>query len=150
MEHIEEGGAFWEIGTPLFPGSFEHEDGGVALETKRPGGVTGKGFLPGRSGNPGGRPKGLAEQVRQATHDGKTILDFMMAVAQGAKIDGRKPRLADRMEANKGLADRGWGRPVQATEHEFGGPAEKKVVIHIPHNNRDPLPPQQALKEPSE
>jgi len=31
---------------------------------KQLGGITGKGFLPGRSGNPGGRPAGLAEQVR--------------------------------------------------------------------------------------
>ena len=28
---------------------------------KRPGGITGKGFMPGQSGNPGGRPKGLVK-----------------------------------------------------------------------------------------
>lgn len=107
------------------------------MKTKAPGGVTGKGFLPGRSGNPGGRPKGLAEQVRRATHDGKMILDFMIAVARGAKIDGRKPRLADRMDANKWLADRGWGKP--AMEHL--GPdstlEQSNVIIYIPDNGRD-------------
>ena len=109
------------------------------METKTPGGVTGKGFLPGVSGNPGGRPQGLAQRVRRATHDGKTIVEFMIAVARGAKIDGRKPRLADRVDANKWLADRGWGKPVQAMEHLGPGgiPTESKVHIYIPDNKRD-------------
>ncbi len=116
------------------------------MGTKRPkkqlGGVTGKGFVPGVSGNPGGRPQGLAAQIRKATHDGRTIREFMVAVAQGEKIDGRKPRLADRMDANKWLADRGWGKPVQSMEHlGLGGiPKEPEVHIYIPHNNRDPIP----------
>ena len=33
-------------------------------ETTRLGGITGNGFKPGQSGNPGGRPKGLAKTVR--------------------------------------------------------------------------------------
>ncbi len=109
------------------------------MDTKTPGGVTGKGFLPGHSGNPGGRPKGLAERVRRATHDGKTIVDFMVAVARGGKIDGRKPRLCDQMDANKWLADRGWGKPVQAIE--YGGigvsPLETNVHFYLPENGRD-------------
>ena len=42
------------------------------------GGITGKGFLPGRSGNPGGRPRGskslrnlLIEALRKKAKDGK-------------------------------------------------------------------------------
>lgn len=31
--------------------------------TKRPGGVTGKGFMPGQSGNPGGRKKKLVTEM---------------------------------------------------------------------------------------
>jgi hypothetical protein len=34
-------------------------------QTTRLGGITGKGFKPGQSGNPGGRPKGLAAAVRE-------------------------------------------------------------------------------------
>jgi hypothetical protein len=33
--------------------------------TTREGGVTGRGFMPGQSGNPGGRPKGLGRRVRE-------------------------------------------------------------------------------------
>ncbi|MEE9137701.1 MAG: hypothetical protein V3V07_04035 [candidate division NC10 bacterium] len=118
------------------------------METKTPGGVTGKGFLPGHSGNPGGRPKGLAQRVRRATHDGKTIVDFMTSVARGAKIDGRKPRLADRMDANKWLADRGWGRAIQGVEQGFdGGQFRDRVTIVIPDNGRDPRPPPVALPD---
>jgi hypothetical protein len=45
------------------------------------GGVTGKGFLPGRSGNSGGRPKRLAklvEWIQQQTRDGEDLVDFML------------------------------------------------------------------------
>jgi Family of unknown function (DUF5681) len=33
------------------------------------GGITGRGFMPGESGNPGGRPKGLARRVRELVGD---------------------------------------------------------------------------------
>ena len=80
--------------------------------TTRPGGVTGAGFLPGVSGNPGGRPKGLARRVRDLVgDDGAVIADYMLAVMR----DDRE-RTRDRLEAARFLADRGWGKPVQAVE----------------------------------
>lgn len=33
-------------------------------DAKKPGGVTGKGYAPGQSGNPGGRPKGYERRLR--------------------------------------------------------------------------------------
>src|SRR5262245_40764721 len=73
--------------------------------TTRAGGVTGRGFLPGQSGNPGGRPRGLARRVRELVgEDGHEIVDFMFETMNNQKV-----RMADRLEAAAWLADRGFG-----------------------------------------
>ena len=42
-----------------------------------PGGITGRGFLPGQSGNPGGRRRGLARMTREKLgHEGEAIVDL--------------------------------------------------------------------------
>ena len=70
------------------------------------GGITGRGFMPGESGNPGGRPKGLARRVRELVgEDGHAIAEYMFSV-----LSDETQRTADRMEAGKWLADRGFGR----------------------------------------
>ncbi|MET0937804.1 MAG: DUF5681 domain-containing protein [Gaiellaceae bacterium] len=75
-------------------------------ETTRTGGVTGKGFTPGVSGNPGGRPKGLSRRVRELVgEDGHEIAEYMFSVTTDERT-----RTADRIEAAKWLADRGFGR----------------------------------------
>ena len=82
----------------------------------RRGGITGRGFLPGHTGNPGGRPKGsreLVTLVRDATQDGQTLIHFLVQVAEGKPVLGRKPTLADRMRAIEMLLDRGWGKAIQ-------------------------------------
>jgi hypothetical protein len=80
--------------------------------TTRLGGVTGSGFLPGQSGNPGGRPKGLSRRVRELVgEDGEAIAVYMLSVMRDEKA-----RTADRLEAAKWLADRGFGRTVQTLD----------------------------------
>ena len=79
-----------------------------------PGGVTGRGFRPGQSGNPGGRPKAVstvAVQIREQTRDGREIADFMLSVLRGPRR-----KVSDRMQAATWLADRGFGRPAQSVE----------------------------------
>lgn len=69
-------------------------------------------YLKGTSGNAGGRPKGLAEQVRAATHEGADITAFYVKVATDDTV-----KVETRMEAWGWLADRGWGKAVQAVDH---------------------------------
>jgi hypothetical protein len=67
--------------------------------------VVGRPFQAGKSGNPGGRPKGLVRRVRELTRDGESLVDFMVRVFE----DEEQP-LKLRMEAAGWLADRGFGR----------------------------------------
>lgn len=62
-------------------------------------------FKPGQSGNPGGRPKGLAAEARR-------LGDRALKVVEEALFDeDRKVQLA----AANIVFDRGWGKPVQMT-----------------------------------
>ena len=89
--------------------------------------VIGRPFLPGMSGNPGGRPKGLARYVRELVgDDGRRVADFMVSVLE----DEREPTLT-RMEAARWLADRGFGRshvPVEVKQPE----QEETIIIESP------------------
>ena len=96
--------------------------------TTRPGGATGRGFMPGRSGNPGGRPKGLARRVRELVgDDGELILQFMVGV-----LGDESARMIDRLEAAKWLADRGFGKAVQAVEIEVPVQSWESVLARLP------------------
>jgi hypothetical protein len=61
------------------------------------------GFQSGVSGNPGGRPHGLARSARAAVgDDGHRIIDFWLNV-----MDDEGASTRDRLEASRLLADRG-------------------------------------------
>ena len=68
-------------------------------------------FEPGQSGNPGGRPKGLAARIRAQTNDGDDLVDLALSVLRDKEAGYRV-----RLEAATWLADRGFGRPVQETK----------------------------------
>lgn len=74
---------------------------------KRP--PTGGSFAPGKSGNPGGRPKGLTEIRELAREHGPWAITRLRELAEGG--DGKVA-----VAAVRELLDRGYGRPVQAVE----------------------------------
>jgi hypothetical protein len=78
--------------------------------------VVGRPFPKGVSGNPGGRPTGLAAYVRANTDGGEEIVELMVSVMRGDVISGQVPKIKDRMDAASWLADRAFGKPVAQLE----------------------------------
>jgi Family of unknown function (DUF5681) len=91
----------------------------------------------GQSGNPGGRPKGLAALIRQETKDGKVLVDIAMKILRGEKIPNpsapRKApyqvRLSDVKWALRFLAEHGFGRPAQTVEVRETGPSPQMLKV---------------------
>ena len=84
-----------------------------SMETTR---VVGRPFPKGMSGNPGGRPRGLAAYVRENTNGGDEIVQLMVTIMRGDVIGGQVPRIRDRMDAATWLADRAFGKAVAQVE----------------------------------
>ncbi len=81
----------------------------------------GRRFQPGQSGNPSGRPKGLARRARELSggDDGETVLLFYASVYADPK-----EKTADRMRAAEFLLERGWGKAPVFAPIEDGDPLE--------------------------
>ena len=75
------------------------------------GGITGKGFKPGQSGNPGGKvkmPKELIAKCRDMTDE---VLEFWIATMRDSDAKG-----SDRLKASENLIERGFGKTAQVVE----------------------------------
>ncbi|MDN7356337.1 DUF5681 domain-containing protein [Acetobacter senegalensis] len=88
-------------------------DNNAAERKKRTGGVTGRGFKKGQSGNPGGRPKSVKD-VKEAARE-HTMLAIERLV-HWAKSDEPKASVA----ASNALLDRAWGKAPMKFEDEDG------------------------------
>jgi HEAT repeat protein len=78
------------------------------------------GFQPGKSGNPGGRPK-KDERIRAAEELAKEHTEDAMNALIEIALDKAAPARA-RVTAAEVILDRGWGKPVE--RHEVGTPGE--------------------------
>lgn len=100
--------------------------------TPRRGGVTGRGFVPGKSGNPGGRAKGgpaaLAQRIRRETKDGRVVVDYLLEAMQRSR-SGK-----ERIDAATLLLAYGFGKPVQPTE--LTGAEGGAMVFRIVYEDR--------------
>ena len=74
----------------------------MADDVEKNGGCTGAGWLPGKSGNPGGRPKGIAAAAR--LHKDKCIDVLAAALNSGDE--------KTQIMAAKELLDRGYGKAI--------------------------------------
>jgi hypothetical protein len=85
----------------------------------------GRPFQPGQSGNPGGRPKGVAKAVRDASGGDPTMLvEGLLEIARGEGMHGKPVRDADRIRAYELVLAYGWGKPPQFAPVEAADPLE--------------------------
>jgi hypothetical protein len=87
-------------------------------------------WLPGQSPNPGGRPKGVEEVQRLAREHTPAAIKALITITGNAKAPP-----AARVSAATALLDRGWGKPMQPTEHS--GEMIQRVI------SGEPLTPEQ-------
>jgi hypothetical protein len=131
----------------------ENDPSGVnaTRQYRRLGGITGKGFMPGQSGNPSGKNRsGLAALVRSRTKNGEVLVERMYRIACGARFKTsrrtpgtvlevrERPSISDRIEAIKWLSDRGWGK-ARDIVHVDGEEARRPFLIVMRGPLRDPL-----------
>jgi len=76
----------------------------------------------GQSGNPGGRPKGIASAVKERVKP-EDLVDILVDVARDPRA---KP--AERIAAVRELADRGWGKAPAFAAIEGSDPLELSAI----------------------
>lgn len=95
--------------------------------TKRIGGATGKGFLPGKSGNPGGRSSERDELRRYLVSSyGRESIDGIAKLAREARSEKVK------LDARVWLAEQAIGRALVAVGDPDGKPLAAMGLVVLP------------------
>jgi hypothetical protein len=89
-------------------------------------------FEPGKSGNPGGRPKTVAVLRELARSETNANIQVLIAIR-----DNKRAPFAVRVAAVRELFDRGYGKPKQLIE----GDGERPKVQFIIEGSARPPPP---------
>ena len=92
----------------------------VANNKKTTGGITGKGFKPGKSGNPSGRPK-VAQEFREKCRE------FMQDEGWDKLFELARKKGKDQKAAVELIAAYAYGKPKQSIETD--GKAELSIKI---------------------
>jgi hypothetical protein len=120
------------------------------VEPKRLGGITGRGFVPGQSGNPSGRPRtrGLVSSLRakmsEVGPDGRSLEDRLVGVLIQEALKGRQ-----RLAAVAIILDRLEGRAHQQIQiadvtKELREKSDGELRFHLEH---DRWPDENELSE---
>jgi hypothetical protein len=97
-------------------------------------------WQPGQSGNPRGRPKGIAKTVRERYGGSPDeLVDMLDAVARDPDV-----RPADRIQAVRALIEHGWGKAASFAAIEGADPLEMDEVAAEIRAIADELEKQRA------
>ena len=88
----------------------------------------------GTSGNPGGRPVGFREQIKESTADGSELVEVVLNVLRDENASNR-----ERMEAATWLADRGYGKPAPVRDNDVPGIGDFTIVINDHQDDGNPM-----------
>ena len=100
-------------------------------------------FIPGVSGNPGGRPSGLSRVTELARAHSEKALDALVAA-----LDDTDPMV--RMKAADMLLTRAWGKPAQALDEMEQRATEVRVqAMERAHSRTVQHDKEMALMFPS-
>jgi hypothetical protein len=121
-----------EASTGNSGGTVARSSGGVA--NLRP-------WAKGQSGNPAGRPKGIAAIVKDKVDPG-WMVDVLVDVAQDSRA---KP--SERIAAVRELADRGWGKAPAFAAIEGADPLELSAIAQEVQSIADELAARRDARE---
>ncbi len=81
-------------------------------------------FVKGKSGNPGGKPKGIGDMRALARCHTEKALAVLVAALESSREDIR-------VKAADALLDRGWGKPTQCLEHSGADGAPLGITVRF-------------------